>query len=126
VNVNGAVIVAIEEEPKAVLGEYCRHRLGFVFFANVESSHALPRARLRRRVEIVTVMMAGTGGGSEVRSDDLLARFLFSGSLGYGFFAVFLIAFLGDVLAVAPLPTLSFCMATGFSIARRLSITLSP
>jgi hypothetical protein len=41
--------------------------------SNVESSYALPGARLRLRVEVVAVMTAGTGSGSGVRSDVLFA-----------------------------------------------------
>jgi len=38
-----------------------------------KSSYAWPGARLQLRVEVVAVMTAGTGGGSGVRSDALLA-----------------------------------------------------
>ena len=34
VNVDGCVVVAVEEETKTVFGKYCWHRLDF-FFANV-------------------------------------------------------------------------------------------
>ena len=51
-DVDGCVVVAVEEETKAVFGKYCWHRLDF-FFANVKEHATLSaRARVDHGVEV--------------------------------------------------------------------------